>query len=375
MAMTLLTGCGSKPANDAEGEVKTEADSEAKKASEKITVTDMVGREVTIDGIPERVVANNGALRFYCYVADVDKIVGVEQIEKKSSMGRPYAMANPSLAELPIVGQGGASNTDNYEQVISVNPDVIFVIGTDKAKVDTLQDKTGVPVVALTYGDVTIFDEEVYESLKLIGKVMGDEERANEVVEYMKACKNDLNDRTKDIPNDKKSSVYIGAVSHRGAHGIESTRGNYPIFNAVNAKNVADETDTTGVIMIDKEKLIEWNPDKLFIDLGGIQLVQEDYKKNPEYYKSLNAFKNGEVYSQLPYNWYWTNIEIAMSNAYYVGKVLYPEQFEDIVPEEKADEIYKTIVGKELYSDIKEAYYGGFQKITLEDLENIEVEN
>ena len=37
---------------------------------------------------------------------------------------------------------------------------------------------------------------------------------------------------------------------------------------------------------------------------------------------------------------YYNNIETALADIYYVGKVLYPEQFADIDPVEKADEIY-----------------------------------
>ena len=373
MTMTLLTGCGSKPANDAEGEVKTEA-GETKEASESITVTDMLGREVTIDGVAEKVIANNpGALRLYCYVGSIDKLVGVPEREKKDSRRRPYALANPGIVEIPSFGQGSGSNGDDFEKILELNPDVIFAIDDDKANLDKMQEKLGIPVVALSYGTGVIFDQDVYDSLKLIGEIIGEEERANEVVEYMEECKKDLNDRTKDIPDDQKLTAYAGGLAWSGSHGIESTRENYPLFDAVNAKNVVQGIGQDGAIMIDKEKLLEWNPDRIFIDLASFSLVQEDYMKNPEYYKSLDAFKNGEVYSQLPYVWCWVNVDTAMADAYYIGKVLYPEQFKDVDPAEKADEIYEFLVGKGVYSEMVEED-GGFQKITLEDLENIEVE-
>lgn len=125
-----------------------------------------------------------------------------------------------------------------------------------------------------------------------------------------------------------------------------------------------DETGKDGTVMIDKEKLLKWNPDKIFIDEGGLQVVQEDYKKNPDYYNNLSAVKNGEVYSQMPYNFYTTNIETAMADAYYLGKVLYPEKFKDVDPIEKADEIYRFLLGKEVYSQMANNF-GGFKKIML----------
>lgn len=354
---TLFGGCASQ----------SKPSSNAKPADENITVKDLLGREVKIKGRAKKVVAiGAGSLRLYCYVGSPDKIVGIERIDNGSTKGRPYMMANQSLAKLPVIGQGGPNNAPDVEKILAVKPDVIFTTyAENKTAVDNLQSKTGIPVIALDYGKVSTFDPAVYSSINIIGKVIGEEKRAKEVVDYMEKCKSDLNNRTKDIPDSKKPTAYAGGLAHKGEHGIESTQGNYSLFNAVHAKNVVDEIGKTGSIMIDKEKLLKWNPDKIFVDFSGIRLIKEDYKKNPQFYKNLSAFKNGEVYSILPYNWYWTNIEVAMSDAYYIGKVLYPEQFKDVDPAKKADEIYKFLLGKELYSDISKDY-GGFNKITLE---------
>ena len=54
--------------------------------------------------------------------------------------------------------------------------------------------------------------------------------------------------------------MYVGGLGSRGAHGIESTRANYALLNVINADNVVDETGESGSVMIDKEKLLEWDP-------------------------------------------------------------------------------------------------------------------
>jgi iron complex transport system substrate-binding protein len=53
-----------------------------------------------------------------------------------------------------------------------------------------------------------------------------------------------------------------------------------------------------------------------------------------------------------------------MAVDYYLGKVLYPEKFKDVDPEKKADEIYKFLLGKELYAQMAKDF-GGFKKITI----------
>lgn len=332
----------------------------------KIIVTDALGRQVKISSYAKRVVAvGPGALRLCCYFKDNDMIVGIEQMDKDGSMGKPYLMANPSLASLPVIGQGGPNNAPDPEKILAADPEVIFCTYiSDAASVDKLQSKTGIPVVALSYGNTAVFDSEVYNSLKIIGKIVGKEQEAQKTIDYMENLRKDLMARTQDIPEDKKPRVYVGALGMKGSHGIESTYGNYSLFNAINAKNVADEIGKDGSMMIDQEKLIQWNPDKLFIDAGGLSIVQENYRKSPEYYQILSAVKNEEVYLQLPFNYYHTNIDTAMANAYYMGKVIYPEQFSDIDPEKKADEVYMFLLGKELYSQMKRDF-GGFRKLTF----------
>jgi iron complex transport system substrate-binding protein len=353
MALTF-GGCSSKASQDVASN------------AQKITLTDTLGRSVEIKTQAKRVVAiGPGALRLCSYFNSIDMIVGVEQMDKDSSTGKPYVMANPSLANLPVIGPGGPNNAPDPEKILAVKPEVIFTTyAKDKATVDNLQSKTGIPVFAISYGKTSVFDSAVYTTLKLIGKIVGKEQKATEIVDYMEKCRNDLDSRTRNIPDDKKPSVYIGGLGMKGTHGIESTQGNYSLFNAVHAKNVVDETRKTGSLMIDKEKLIQWNPDKIFIDGSGFQLIKQDYQKNSGYYNTLAAVKNGEVYSQLPYNFYSTNIGTAIADAYYIGKILYPEQFKDIDPEKKADEIYKSLLGKELYAAMAKAY-GGFKKLTL----------
>ncbi|WP_431731793.1 iron ABC transporter substrate-binding protein [Aceticella autotrophica] len=352
----ITTACSSKAPVQQKQETK----------AQKITVTDLVGRQVEVTVPANKVVGIwPGALRLITYVDGVKKLAGVENIDIKPADGRTYNMAyRDELSKLPVIGQGGPDSAPDPEKLVEVKPDVIFAAYADKAKADDLQTKTGIPVVVISYGKLATFDEDVYKSINLIGKITGEETRAHEVVDYIKNCQKDLNDRTKGIPNDKKPTVYVGALGMKGMHGIESTQGNYPPFKNINAKNVVDETGQKGSVMIDREKLLSWNPDVIFIDEGGLPLVKQDYQKDPKFYQSLKAVKDGHVYGLLPYNNYTTNIDTAIADSYYAGKVLYPEQFKDIDPAKKADEVYKFFYGKPLYDKMVELY-GGFKQITL----------
>lgn len=290
----------------------------------------------------------------------LDKLVGVEQNEKEKSTGVPYSIINSDIfKELPTIGQGGPRGSADPEQILNVAPDVIFnTYATDAAAADELQDKTGIPVVALSYGNVDVFDQDLYDSLILIGKITGEEKRAEEIVSLLKGYHNDLLTRTANISDENKPTVYVGALGSKGPQGIESTRGDYILLNVLNAINVVDETGKKGSMIIDKEKLIEWDPEYIFIDLDGYHLVKEDYKNNSPFYNSLSAVKNGKLHVQLPYVLLRTNLETAIADAYYMGSVLYPKAFSDIVPATKADEIYVNFLGKPFYNQMVEDYRG-----------------
>ena len=114
LAMLLsLAACGAAPAETpAATEAPTEAPVEATEApaeSAEITVTDLIGREITVKpGSYQRVVCiGAGALRLYSYIGDVSLLCGVEDIDNETlserpkmfdSVARPYVLAPPAAS-------------------------------------------------------------------------------------------------------------------------------------------------------------------------------------------------------------------------------------------------------------------------------------
>jgi iron complex transport system substrate-binding protein len=83
----------------------------------------------------------------------------------------------------------------------------------------------------------------------------------------------------------------------------------------------------------------------IFIDGGGLDLVKADYRKKPDFYHALTAFREGRVFALLPFNYYTTNIDTAMADAYAIGKTLYPRRFTDVDLVQQANAIYTFLVG------------------------------
>lgn len=353
--MISLVACSTQVANN----------DESNETEKKVpTVTDVNGRTVELPEKVEKVVVTGvGALRLYAYAGNLEKLVGVEAVEHANAIGRPYTTINQErFKSLPVIGEGGPQKGNDPEKIVTMDPDVIF---TTYENPDELQRKTGIPVVSLSYGNNAVFDDKIYESLKLIGLVVGTHDHAKDQVAYLKACETDLKTRTSGIEKEKAPKVYVGAMGSKGAHGIESTRGKFIILDVINANNVVDQTGKDGGLMVDKEQILQWDPDFIFIDMNGLPSVLEDYQNNKVFYKSLSATKNKKVYGQMPFNFLTTNIDTAITDAYFIGKMIYPEAFHDVDVEKKADEIYTQLLGKPFYEQM-EKDFGGFKNIEWE---------
>lgn len=320
--------------------------------NDHLTIIDMSGREVIFDKKIERVIAIGSALRLYTYVNGVDMLVGVEKAQQDPATGRPYIMANPELQNLPVIGEGNPHSPDP-ELLIEADPDVIIAGDImDEASLRKLEAATCIPVVITSCGTEAIFDPETDQALEIIGKITGQKQRALDIINFFAQHKQELSSRSAIASESDSKSLYIGAVSFKGIHGIESTVANSPLVETIEARNVADSIGVTGNTTIDKEQLLLWDPDIIVIDANGLALVEEDYQKIPEFYNSLSAFKNNEIYLQLPYISYYSNLETALINIYNLGMAIYPEQFEDINRSLIAEEIYTFLLGKDLYEEM-----------------------
>ena len=195
-------------------------------------------------------------------------------------------------------------------------------------------------------------DKLFYNSLKVIGKTLGKEQRAEELISIIEEYSQDLHERTKSIADEQKLTAYIGGRAFFGSHGITGTDPQWPPFSWANVINVAHElSDMSSGLNIDKEALIGWNPAVIFISPVSLTIIENELKSSP--FKELRAVQEDKVHSILPYCWYAYNKENAIADAYYVGKVMYPDEFQDIDIDEKSVEIYKKFYG----DSSEQAYY------------------
>ena len=381
-----LCGCGGAAPEDVEAAESVPAPAaEPAEESAAVTVTDMIGREVEIvPGSYKKVVCiGAGALRMYCYVGDTALLCGVEDIDNVTlaerpkmfdAVARPYMLAyGDTFAALPSCGVGGPqAQTAEAEKILSCEPDIVISEYEDVEKADALQEQLGVPVITLKTGPLGAFSDSFYGSMELLGQVFGREERAAELVSFVKGEAEEISSRTADIPEDGKPGVYVCGLGNWGTTNHLMTSQNYISFDIAHVRNVVSGLAADGVQPLEEETFaaLGGEMDIVIVDAAAIKNCLPLYGEDPHMLDTVKAWENGEVYLQMAYNAYYTNYEISVINTWFIAKTVYPELFEDIDMTAKADEVTEAFLGKPLAEEIFAcpASYGGYGKLGEKEL-------
>ena len=380
--MFSLCACGSQsaPAQDTPQPSEAQESAAPSEAPSEITVTDMIGRELTVTpGSYTRVVCiGAGALRMYSYIGDVSLLCGVEDIDNLTleerpkmfdSVARPYVLAYGDVfSTLPSCGVGGPNaQAAEAEKILSCNPDIVISEYEDVEKEDALQEQLGVPVVTLKSGPNGVFDDAFSQSMTLLGQIFGEEEEAEALVSFISAETAEIAERTASIADEDKPGVYVCGLGNWGTTNHLMTSQTYASFEVANIRNVVTDLGANGVQPIEEEKFVALGADMdiIVMDAAAVKNIKPLYQEDPTMFDSCKAWQTGEVYLEMAYNAYYTNYEIALINTWFIAKSVYPDLFADVDITAKTNEITSAFLGKELADEIFAcpSSFGGYQKI------------
>lgn len=309
-------------------------------------IRDALGRQVALpDSVHNIVCIRASAIRLVTYAGGADLICGVEEQETREQVFT-HLLAHPQLRQKSVIGP---SMGGDPELIMAACPDVIFMSTTTVGDADALQQRTGIPVFTIEYGDIGHNRQTFYSSLRSIGEVLGTGRQVDSLIRYTDRQIADLTRRAQ--VSGKVPRIYVGGISYKGQKGITSTDPYYAAFDFLKAGNVASEIDSACVspitgTYIDWEQLADWDPQVIFVDTDGLPLVLEEFHVRKGAARLLTAYRERRVYTLWPYNNHHTNFEVMLVNAWFAGKVLFPDQFSDIDLNDKANEILSAFVGR-----------------------------
>ena len=163
--------------------------------AEEITVTDVAGREVTVDAPVERVILGEG--RQIYLLAALQPAAPFEHVvgwRKDFSQADPdnyaaYAAKFPEMTDIPTFG-GFKDGTFDVEQAAALQPDVVLMnleakAATEDAAYDDKLAKLGIPIVYVDFREKPL--EHTIPSMRLMGRLLGEEDRAQAFIDFSQA--------------------------------------------------------------------------------------------------------------------------------------------------------------------------------------------
>lgn len=318
-------------------------------------VADALGRKVVVE-LPVKRVAINFNFEEFTAVAGLEgwhKVVGISRAPWEG--WRPlifnrYKAVIPNLAGMPDIGHSD-DGSFSAEKVIGLKPDVLLLSDWSykalKAQIEQIEG-AGIPIVVIDY-NAQLLDRHL-ASTRALGKVMGREERAEELAtlyehNYRNVLARVERAKAAGAPTRK---VYV-ELGQAGADTIGNTYNNTmwgKIVTTLGATNIA-----TGKIPgpwgpLNGEAVIAENPDVILMAssswVGKTKAVRTGYDVAPEETRAslrpyseragwdgLRAIKAGEI-SAIEHGLCRTLYDfVAMQ---YIAKRLYPDAFADVDP-------------------------------------------
>ena len=178
LLLSLMSGCGNQapaPAEAAPAPAETpapaEPEAEEAPADTSFTVTDMMGREITLDAPASKLVVLTAAECEIVYALGAGNTV----------VGRgEYCDWPAEVFDVPSVMSGYQTNV---EQILALEPDVVIMNTMDQSPDDvTMLEDAGVHVAVTVAADI----QGVYESIAMIGAITGKNDEASALVDSMK---------------------------------------------------------------------------------------------------------------------------------------------------------------------------------------------
>lgn len=243
-----------------------------------ITIEDDLGRQVTIQEEPQRIVSLAPANTEILFALGLgDKVVGVTD-----------------YCDYPVKAQDKDKVGDFYgpsvEKTIALEPDVILATGGIQEETVRQLESLGQVVVALNPANVP----EVMDAIELAGKVTGRIKQAQQITRDMRQRIAKVREAVSHIPEEKKPEVLVlvwvedSKFFSAGPKTFVSS-----IVNLAGGRNVAEDAKTE-YPQFSRETLMERDPEVIISTAHGYKDAQD--VKSVLGVDGLKAIRNDRVY-------------------------------------------------------------------------------
>ncbi|MBD3674382.1 MAG: ABC transporter substrate-binding protein [Planctomycetaceae bacterium] len=276
LVLTVLSGCGNvEPPSSRTNE-------ETKNASTgfPITLTDALGRDVTFDAPPQRIISvapKNTELIYF--LGFDDRLVGVTT----------FCNYPPAAAKLDKIG-GLTAQTINQELIVALNPDLILC--SDRMHEPLIPQWEALGLKAFVLGAESL--DAMYEEMQLLGRMMDDTEAADELIDSLSERVETIETGIAKIPADERPKLFYQVWDDplMGA-GPNSFIGQ--MMELTGGENILSDVKEP-YPYVAHEIVVERNPDVIFAPTTHSQEVNPEEIARQPAWKGINAAKNKRIY-------------------------------------------------------------------------------
>ncbi|KPU44427.1 high-affinity heme uptake system protein IsdE precursor [Oxobacter pfennigii] len=274
----LFTGCQAKNQGESEP-VSNDTEVKEQAADTKFRLAEGDGTELVLDKMPENIVVNSVG------TAIVMNELGIE-LKGMTTTTRQLPEGLKGLTGI------GTPPRPDIEKITSLNADLVIVSSEFKAAQGEMFKQNGITAYFI---DNQLYSD-TYESVEMLGKAFGKEEKARELLKGIKEREEKVLEEVKGKTQPKVLIIFGTSQSFQMATEVSYVGDMVKILGGVNVVN-----STSGsYVPFSTENIVEANPDVILrISHGSPEEVKVLYAKefdtNP-IWQSVNAVKSGRVY-------------------------------------------------------------------------------
>lgn len=319
-----LVGCSSGTAlEEAPPEVST-PDAATPEAGE-VTVTDMVGRTVTLPNRAENAFGAGPPATALLFTFDTNTMAGWNS---PVSEAQAHFLSDEA-ADLPVLGRAFGKDGDfNPETLLAEGVDLIVDAGDlNPSYIDSaneLQELTGIPVIQVSTDPADL--GQVYE---LLGTVLGDPERGAELGEEATRIHSQISEVSEAVTEP------VSVLYAQGADGLNTAPAgsiHARVIEAIGARNAADGVESpSGRVEVDFEQILGWDPDFVILgpDSPNDPLAQDP--TSDANFGTLSAVQEGRVLvaPAQPFGWFDRPPSVnQLLGMMWAASAIYPEHYD-----------------------------------------------
>ena len=346
MIVSLVAGCASPAPTVTSAPTAAATSTLEPPPSTGLTITDALGRTVTFDTLPQRIVVAGKASALildamYMFPEAVDRVISYG---KTSQTGKSFLpVIDPKLAE-----KTAFDNNVGAEQIAPLKPDLVVLKDYLKDSMGAPLEALGIKVVYLNLETTDTFNRDV----RTIGQLFGDSERADAIVAYYEGAVNAVTGPLQNLNDADRPGTLLLEYSDKGGTvafnvapaswlqtDLVKLAGGNPVWTDVPTQG--------GWTVVTLEQIAAWNPQMIFIvDYAGnaVDIVSQ-LKSDPQW-SVLDAVKNSKIYA-FPVDflsWDQADPRWALGLTWLATK-LQPSVFGSVDMTAEVTNFYKTLYG------------------------------